>query len=171
MKRLITVLTFSTLILSASACRHNPICPDDNINVQDTSEPHAFILGGTSWKLIDIGGDSFKFGVYQGTEVKSVTDHFLLTFDAGSINGQAPVNAFTTDYTSDKGSLHLGEIAWSDAYCGDGSVEPEFFHRLQTTAYYEVREDTLFIKQHMLATTDKPSSVQFQPYMRFVRLQ
>jgi heat shock protein HslJ len=166
MKQAALIFSFCTILFGASSCSHNPVCPDD---VTDTTERETLTLTGTSWKLHSIGGESFSYGVSRGEQMRQISDPFLLKFGADTLLGQAPVNSFATSYKAIDQSIFLNKIAWSDAYCGDGSIEPEFFHRLEKTAYYSIRKDTLFLKQHMLATDDVPSSGQYQGVMRFIR--
>lgn len=78
----------------------------------------AWILPGTSWKLVALDGKP-----YAARTVATLTDD-------GRINGQAPCNAFNATYTGRWPDLRFQPAAATRMACPDLAAETAFFAAL-----------------------------------------
>lgn len=93
----------------------------------------AWILPGTSWKLVELDGKP-----YDARAVATLTDD-------GRITGQAPCNSFNASYTGHWPDLRFQPAATTRMACPDLAAESAFFGALAKVDHAAHDQGTLLL--------------------------
>ncbi len=126
MKRNLLILAvFALFCVGASSCKHLPIDPVDPVD--STSIHH---LTGTSWQLTGISANNERMQT-------PLNEIFTLKFDdKNHIGGQAACNSYGGDVKADGKNISFSNIVATQVYCGDLSLDREYFAALNSAKTY-----------------------------------
>ncbi len=100
-------------------------------NCRHKSAKNTLPLEGTSWQLIQLGGQS----------VKAAVDQYTVQFDASEhrMVGVGACNRLSANYTTDeRRQLALSEVASTRMLCPDEAMERQFVEALTATTHYDM---------------------------------
>ena len=96
------------------------------------------------WKLIELRGSKIS-----DETLTAPGPHLILWSGSGRVSGNAGCNAFTGNYTVDRGSLgiHFSEVATTRMFCPHMDIEDQLLEVIEITDNYTLRGDTLSLNR------------------------